>query len=70
MRRLLYEFAESCNIAYAQIMANKVRSFLTALGVIIGILAVTLMGTAINGIDKGFENSLSMIGYDVLYVQK
>jgi ABC-type antimicrobial peptide transport system permease subunit len=46
------------------------RSVLTALGVIIGILAVTLMGTAINGIDKGFDNSLSMIGYDVLYVQK
>ncbi len=70
MRQWFYEFAESCRIAYAQIMANKVRSFLTALGVIIGILAVTLMGTAINGIDKGFENSLSMIGYDVLYVQK
>ncbi len=70
MRRFFYEFSESCQIAYAQIMANKVRSFLTALGVIIGILAVTLMGTAINGIDKGFENSLSMIGYDVLYVQK
>lgn len=70
MRRLWYEFVESCRIAYAQIMANKVRSFLTALGVIIGILAVTLMGTAINGIDRGFENSLSMIGYDVLYVQK
>lgn len=70
MRRLFYEFVESCHIAYNQIMANKVRSFLTALGVIIGILAVTLMGTAINGIDRGFENSLSMIGYDVLYVQK
>ncbi len=70
MRRFFYEFIESCNIAYAQITANKVRSFLTALGVIIGILAVTLMGTAINGIDRGFENSLSMIGYDVLYVQK
>lgn len=70
MRRLVYEFAESCRMAYAQIIANKVRSFLTALGVIIGIVAVTLMGTAINGIDKGFENSLSMIGYDVLYVQK
>ncbi|MCS6988589.1 MAG: ABC transporter permease [Chloroherpetonaceae bacterium] len=70
MRRWLYEFGESCRIAYAQIMANKARSFLTALGVIIGILAVTLMGSAINGIDRGFENSLSMIGYDVLYVQK
>jgi len=70
MRRFFNEFSESCRIAYTQIMANKVRSFLTALGVVIGILAVTLMGTAINGIDRGFENSLSMIGYDVLYVQK
>jgi putative ABC transport system permease protein len=70
MGRFVYEFLESCQIAYTQIMANKVRSFLTALGVVIGILAVTLMGTAINGIDRGFENSLSMIGYDVLYVQK
>jgi putative ABC transport system permease protein len=69
-RRFFYEFSESVRIAYAQIMANKMRSVLTALGVIIGILAVTLMGTAINGIDRGFENSLAMLGYDVLYVQK
>ncbi len=67
---LFYEFNESFKIAFDQIRANKLRSILTALGVIIGILAVTLMGTAINGIDKGFDNSLSMIGYDVLYVQK
>ncbi len=70
LRRFFYEFSESVRIAYAQIMANKMRSVLTALGVIIGILSVTLMGTAINGIDRGFENSLAMLGYDVLYVQK
>jgi putative ABC transport system permease protein len=46
------------------------RSALTALGVIIGIVAVTLMGTAISGIDTGFNNSLAMLGNDVLYVQK
>ena len=43
---------------------------LTALGVIIGIVAVTLMGTAIRGIDTGFTKSLAMLGDDVLYVQK
>ena len=48
--------------------ANKTRSMLTALGVIIGIVAVTLMGTAINGISTGFDNSMSFIGDDVLYV--
>lgn len=70
MKRLFYEFNESFRIAFAQIRANKLRSVLTALGVIIGIVAVTLMGTAINGIDTGFQNSLAMLGDDVLYVQK
>jgi len=70
MKRFLYEFSESVRIAAAQIRANKMRSVLTALGVIIGVVAVTLMGTAIRGIDKGFANSLALLGDDVLYVQK
>jgi putative ABC transport system permease protein len=70
MRRLYYEFSESVRIAYAQIRANKMRSALTALGVIIGIVAVTLMGTAILGIDAGVERSLAGFGDDVLYVDK
>jgi putative ABC transport system permease protein len=70
MSRLIYELTESFRIAFAQIRANKLRSALTALGVIIGIVAVTLMGTAIRGIDTGFQNSLNMLGDDILYVQK
>ena len=70
MTRLIYEFTESFRIAFAQIRANAMRSVLTALGVIIGIVAVTLMGTAINGIDIGFQNSLAMLGEDVLYIQQ
>jgi putative ABC transport system permease protein len=64
--RTIYEFTESFRIAFGQIRANAMRSVLTALGVIIGIVAVTLMGTAINGIDIGF----AMLGDDVLYVQR
>ena len=70
MNRILYELTESVRIALAQIRANKMRSALTALGVVIGIVAVTLMGTAINGIDIGFDRSLAMLGDDMLYVQK
>ncbi len=68
--RLSYELVESMRIAWAQIRANKMRSVLTALGVIIGIVAVTLMGTAIRGIDTGFESSLAMLGNDIFYVEK
>ena len=70
MNRLRFEFVESFKIAYAQIAANRTRSFLTALGVIIGIIAVTLMGTAIGGINTGFNRSLALLGDDILYVSK
>ena len=70
MKRLLYELTESWKIAVNQMQANKTRSMLTALGVIIGIVAVTLMGTAITGIQTGFDKSMSILGDDVLYVSQ
>src|SRR6478736_3876260 len=70
MKRLLYELSESWKIAIAQMQSNKTRSMLTALGVIIGIVAVTLMGTAIAGIQTGFDKSMSILGDDVLYVSQ
>jgi putative ABC transport system permease protein len=70
MKRFLYELTESWKIAAAQMHANKTRSMLTALGVIIGIVAVTLMGTAINGISTGFDKSMAVLGDDVLYVDQ
>jgi putative ABC transport system permease protein len=70
LARLRYEITEACRIALAQIRAHKLRSVLTALGVIIGIVAVTLMGTAIRGMDSAFQSSLAMLGDDILYVQK
>jgi len=70
MKRLYYELTESLRIAFAQILANKLRSALTALGVIIGIVAVTLMGTAIKGIDAGVDRSFAGFGDDLLYVSK
>ncbi len=70
MKRFIYELTESWKIALAQMQANKTRSMLTALGVIIGIVAVTLMGTAIAGIQTGFDKSMSILGDDVLYVSQ
>jgi len=70
MKRLIYELTESWKIAFAQMQSNKTRSMLTALGVIIGIVAVTLMGTAISGIQTGFDKSMSILGDDVLYVSQ
>jgi len=68
MKRFLYELTESWKIAAAQMRSNLTRSTLTALGVIIGIIAVTLMGTAVDGISIGFDKSMAVLGDDVLYV--
>ena len=68
--RVWMEFAESARIAGEQLLANRTRSFLTGLGVIIGIIAVTLMGIAVKGIDTGFDQSMNMLGEDVLYVEQ
>src|SRR5260370_15515310 len=70
MKDITIELTESFRIAFSQIRAHKMRSILTALGVIIGIIAVTLMGSAISGIEIGFERSLSVIGDDILYIEK
>jgi putative ABC transport system permease protein len=70
LRDVALETADAFRIALGVIGAHKMRSVLTALGVVIGIVAVTLMGSAIGGIEIGFERSLSVIGDDILYVEK
>src|SRR5256712_5405626 len=67
---MFFELSEAFRIAFQVIRAHKMRSMLTALGVIIGIIAVTMMGSAIAGIEIGFERGLAVIGDDLLYVEK
>ena len=67
---LLTEFKEGLSISWGAIRANKMRSILTTLGIVIGIVTVTLMATAITGLDRAFLNNISVIGADVLYVER
>src|SRR3989440_5861755 len=66
----LTELREGLSISWGAIRANKMRSVLTTLGIVIGIVTVTLMGTAIKGLDRAFLKTVSFIGADVLYVQR
>ena len=61
---------ENFKISLSAVFANKTRSILTALGIIIGISSVTLMGTLISGLDRSFESSMSWLGKDILYVSR
>ncbi len=64
------ELKEGLGISWSAIRANKMRSILTTLGIVIGIVTVTLMGTAITGLDRAFLKNISIIGADVFYVER
>ncbi len=70
MKKNLIEIKEGILISLRAIRANKMRSFLTTVGIIIGVWAVTTMSTAIVGLQQAFVKSIASFGSNVLYIQK
>ncbi|KAB2840600.1 MAG: ABC transporter permease, partial [Melioribacteraceae bacterium] len=70
MTNFLFELKEGLAISLRAIKANKIRSVLTTLGIIIGVWAVVTMSTAIKGIDQAFQTGVSSLGSDNIYIDK
>lgn len=68
--RLLSDFWEGIKIALQALAANKMRSFLTTLGIVIGITTVIGIHSIIQGLNKSFYTSISALGSDTLYIGK
>jgi len=68
--KLLVDANESLRIAIAAVTANKARGALTTLGIIIGIVAVTMTLAASNGMQQSFRQAAGSIGADVIYVSR
>ncbi|MGA2788145.1 MAG: ABC transporter permease [Verrucomicrobiota bacterium] len=68
--KLLSELREGLGISWGAIQANKMRSVLATIGIVIGIVTVTLMGAAINGLNQAFIKSISSLGADVFHVAR
>ncbi|HUJ32931.1 MAG TPA: ABC transporter permease [Candidatus Acidoferrum sp.] len=68
--KFLAEFRESVGISWDAVRANKMRSALATIGIVIGIVTVTLMGAAINGLDQAFRKSLSAMGGDTFFISR
>jgi putative ABC transport system permease protein len=64
------ELIEGIRIAAGAIRGNKLRAALATLGIVIGIVTVTLMGTAIAGLNGAFLRSISTLGADVMHVSR
>lgn len=56
--------------AYSSVVANKLRTFLTLLGITIGIFAIIAVFTVLNSLENKVRNSVSALGDDIVYVQK
>ena len=52
-----YQFSSALGLAWDSIRSHKLRSFLTLLGVIIGVASVILVGSAIDGLGIYAEES-------------
>src|SRR6187431_352786 len=67
---LFGDLREGVAIAWEALRANLMRSVLTTVGIVIGIVTVTLMATAIEWLDRSFRDAVSFLGTDVLYVDR
>jgi putative ABC transport system permease protein len=63
-------FGESIRIALASLWANKLRSILTLLGVVIGVAAVIAVVTFINGLNAYVAEKVITLGADVVSIAK
>ncbi len=62
-------FFETVRLAMRAISRNMLRSFLTVLGVVIGVAAVIAMVTIGNGTTEQVKSELSRLGTNMLFVR-
>ncbi|MFZ5979105.1 MAG: ABC transporter permease [Candidatus Zixiibacteriota bacterium] len=73
MSRLIFtlaEIQEGIRLALEAIRANKFRSLMTIIGVMIGVGAVILINTIMDGFNEYVETSIDKIGSNVMYINK
>lgn len=63
-------FKETISQAFDALRANKIRSSLTLLALVIGVFSVIVSTTAVAVLDNYFKNTLSIMGSDVITIQK
>lgn len=63
-------FTESVRMAWSQLMGNKLRSFLSLLGITIGIFCIIAVLSAVDSLEKSIRDGFSELGSDVIYVDR
>jgi putative ABC transport system permease protein len=66
----LFEIREALIMAFDAIRANKLRSFLTVLGVMIGVSSVIGMVSLITGLNNSMAHQIESLGSNAVYVSR
>ncbi len=67
---LLRLLRESFNLAFSSLINNKLRTFLSLLGITIGIFAIISVFTVLDSLERSIRDNIGKLGDNVVYVQK
>jgi putative ABC transport system permease protein len=67
---ILRLIAESFIFAYNSLVVNRLRTFLSLLGITIGIFCIISVFTIIDSLERTIRDSMSKLGSNVIYIQK
>jgi len=64
------DFKETVTMALGTLRANKMRSGLTILGIVIGVMTVITISSVVNGLNAGVEGLVQSLGSNVLFIYR
>ena len=70
MKLIRSDVFENLKMALSTLRANKLRSFLTVVGVMIGVITVMLISSIISGVDTAVKTELESYGTNSVYISK
>ena len=70
MKLIRSDVYENLKMALSTLRANKLRSFLTVTGVMIGVITVMLISSIISGVDTAVKNELESYGTNSIFISK
>ena len=64
------EIKESLNFSARSLLVNKLRTFLSLLGVTIGIFAIIMVFSLVDSMEHSIKSTISTLGDDLVFVEK
>jgi len=70
MRKTFEIFSNNLLFAFSELSKNKLRTFLSLLGITFGIFCIISVMATVNSLQRNVQNSLKAIGSNTIYIQK